>query len=42
MTKRLSFNGYLRNNPMPTKRVDNENYHIVEYKYEYKRIEEND
>lgn len=41
LVEELSFNEYLRRNPMPTKSVDNENYHI-EYKYEYKRIDEND
>lgn len=36
----LSFEEYLRRNPMPTKSVDNENYYVVEYRCE--RIDGND
>lgn len=30
------FEQYLRDNPMPTKTLDNENYKIVEVRYERK------
>ena len=35
----LFFEEYLRRNPMPTKLVDNENYYVVEYRCEFKRID---
>lgn len=33
----MTFEQYLRDNPMPTKTLDNENYYAVEYHYEIKR-----
>lgn len=36
------FEQYLRDNPMPTKYIDNENYYIVEYHCEFERIDRND
>ena len=38
----MNFEQYLRDNPMPTKSVDNENYYVVEYRCEFKRIDRND
>ena len=36
------FEQYLRDNPMSTQTLDNENYYIVECHYAYKRIDGND
>ena len=36
----FDFDQYLRDNPMPTKSVDNENYKIVEVRFDYKRIDD--
>ena len=35
----MDYEQYLRDNPMPTKRVDNDNYYIVECRYEFVRID---
>ena len=36
----IDFEQYLKDNPMPTKSVDNENYYVVGCKFE--RVGEND
>lgn len=36
----MDYEQYLRENPMPTKRVDNDDYYIVECHYEFVRIDE--
>ena len=35
----MDFEQYLKDNPMPTKTLDNENYYIVECHYVYERID---
>lgn len=42
MMRMRDFEQYLRDNPMPTKTLDNENYYIVECHYVYERIDGND
>ena len=38
----MDYEQYLRENPMPTKRGDNDNYYIVECHYEFVRIDEDE
>ena len=38
----MTFEQSLRDNPMPTQTLDNENYYIMESHYVYERIDEND
>ena len=38
--KVMDFEQYLRDNPMPTKSVDNDSYRIVECRYEFVRKDE--